>query len=170
MHILPVFFLSLSLLYPNGATATEKTPDLVVVREIEKNILPLPACNDEKLMEKTKQYIKEYFSQTKSSSMKFRRRRYFLQNRLAEFQEENIANYKTEQKRPISDIIITLKMNDGIIEENMRLCKNQSRYPEAKDLYILYHPAAKGWKIYVINLKQASDIPDPTENISFIYE
>ena len=144
-----------------------KIPEEVIVHKIEKDIVSLPSCEDEKLLEAVSNYIKEYYKNNKKSNVYSRRRQYFIENNINSFSKENIIYYKSQDKRPMSDIIVNLKVNSGIIEENMLLCKNNSKNQEASKLYILIHPYEGNYKVHVINLTPEYDVN--IEN-SFIYE
>ena len=56
---------------------------------------------------------------------------------------------------------------DGIIEENLRLCKNSSKNKEASNVYLVIHPQDGDFKVHVINLKSKYDIK---EEVSFTYK
>ncbi|MBR5598674.1 MAG: hypothetical protein IKW39_01395 [Alphaproteobacteria bacterium] len=125
----------------------------VFVKKIEKNIIKLPTCNDEKLIEETKEFITSFYNKHIADNMLDKRRKHFVLKNIHLFEEENISNYKTEAKRPVSDVIANLLINENILEENMKLCKNQSPNNEASQVYILIYPSKeKGFNVNVLNL------------------
>lgn len=188
-----LFFLSiLSIAHEAFADNAEKAPEELPVKEkiealsagepqetaaapkeeitytVEKEIVALPKCDNEKLLAKTKEYVAAFFKeQADNKGTPFRRRRHFIEKNLNMFGEENVANYKTASARPVSDIIIDLKANHNVLEENMRLCKNQSKNPTAENLYILVYPAPKGYTVRLINLPYTRNVNQET---SFVYE
>ena len=105
-------------------------PSQQVELTVEKNFpiqkINLPTCDNEQLLELTKDYISSYFANSKNEGNLYRRYRHFILHNLNQFREVNIADYKTAQARPVSDIIADIKVNKGILEENIRVCKNQS--------------------------------------------
>lgn len=141
--------------------------DVVFIRKVEKKIVQLPTCYDEKLLTHTRQYISEYFVKNEGGNSYQRRRRHFILNNLDKFATENVANYKTESTRPVSDIIADLRVNHNILEENMRLCKNISLNKEAAKVYLLIYPVENGYNVIVINLKEKQQ---KDEQASFYYE
>lgn len=146
----------------------EKEPEEVVIHPIEKDIKPLPDCNDEVLLQKTLEFVSTYLNQSANMGMMFRRQRYFILNNLNNFKKENVAFYKTEEKRPVSDVIADVAVNEGVIEENMLLCKNQNKNKEVKDLYLLVTPKTEnGYKVRVINLDPKIE---KVKSIYFEYE
>jgi len=131
----------------------EKKPEFEVVYQVEKNLQTLPACSDEKLQISAKEYIKKYLDETLNQGTIFRRHKYFVLHNLDKFAEENIADYKTAATSPVSDMIAHAKMNKGIIEENMRLCKNTSANKYAGKIFLLIYPEDENnYRVNVINL------------------
>lgn len=161
------FVLALNLLFfAEICEAEEKAAEEVFIYQVEKEIKTLPVCNDEKLLTKVREFIADYYEKTPAENVKSRRRRYFVQHNIDKFAEENIANYKTEAARPVSDVIADLKMNKNILEENMLLCKNQSKYKDPGNLYLLVYPENNGYRVYIINL----DTFKISEKMSFLYQ
>ncbi len=130
----------------------EEQPFETIIHKVEKEILPLPACNDATLLAKTKEFLTEYYAKSHNMGVMFRRRRHFVLNALNGMVKENIANYKTEQARPVSDIIANLKINENVIEENMLLCKKELADKSKNSLFLLVYPVPEGYKVYIVNL------------------
>ena len=158
----------ISIIFVSGANASdvssvieEISSDAPVVEtityDVKKEILPMPTCEDKVLLEKTKEFVREYYGKSIDNSVIGRRHRYFVLNNLNKFDKENVANYKTEKTRPVSDVIASLKINENIIEENMLLCKNTSSNKYANNIYLLAHPTEKGYKVYVLNLDEKNN-------------
>ena len=136
-----------------------------IVYKVEKKILPLPECDDEKLLAKTKEFITAYYAKSNNKGVLFRRRSHFLLNNLDKFSKENVANYKSEATRPVSDEIVNLLMNENILEENMRLCKKQAGEKISNDVYLLIYPFEQSYKVHILNL----DKRHPNEKNIFVY-
>ncbi len=149
-----------------NAEETEITAQDVIVHQVEKQIIPMPTCQDEKLMSATKEFISEFYKDNTNKNVKERRHRYFLIHNLDKFSKENIANYKTEATKPVSDIIADRKINKSIIEENMLLCKNQSENEEAGKLFLLIYPEADSYRVETINL----ELKPSGKDTSFLYK
>ncbi|MCM1324750.1 MAG: hypothetical protein NC218_11575 [Acetobacter sp.] len=184
MRILLVLFLSLLISVPTIAEEhipqeQKSKPEIIenintsvvaetpapIVYEIEKEIIPLPTCDDARLMNKTKEYITAYFSKSDNKSVLFRRRRDFLLKNMGNFSTENIANYKTAATSPVSDEIIELQMNHKVLAENIRLCKKQAANKLYDDIYLLIYPSEKGYEVNLLNL----DKPSLTQKNIFEY-
>ncbi len=125
----------------------------IITYEVKKEVLPLPTCSDDKLIEKTKEFVRSYYDQNSNdNSVVYRRKKHFVLKSLNDFTKENVANYKTEKSRPISDVIAELKVNEKVIEENILLCKNNSQDKYSNNIYLLAYPKGKGYKVFVLNL------------------
>ena len=165
------FFIT-SILFSNISYAEEialrdEKPIEVIVRKIEKNIEELPLCSDEKLITQTKEFITKYYQNEQLSNIYDRRRKHFILNNIDKYSPENIENYKSEKSRPISDIIVDTKINKGVLEENMRLCKNLSKNKEASNVYLLIFSDGNNVKVKIINLKKKYSLDD---DASFVYK
>lgn len=168
------FYLFVSLLFWGNnvfandvVLSNENTPEEVFVREIKREIIELPLCSDSKLIEQAKNTIIDYYEKTQLSNISDRRRKHFILDNINNYSPENIENYKSEKARPVSDIIVDLKINKSVLEENMRLCKNLSKNKQASDVYLLIFADDTNTKVKIINLKKKQSIDD---DISFIYE
>ncbi len=164
-----LFGLAALLLMPLQATvAAEETtaPQAVIVHQVEKQIVPMPTCNDEKLLTATKEFVSEFYKNDQNKNVKQRRHRYFVTHNLDKFAKENIANYKTESAKPVSDIIADRIINKSVAEENMLLCKNQSLNDEAGKLYLLVYPEGESYRVDVINL----ELKPSRKETSFLYK
>lgn len=150
-----------------NALNSPKQPEYEELRDVKEEIVPMPSCDDEQLQKETSKYINDYFNLTPNEGTLFRRRRYFILHNLDKFKEENIANYKTDETSPVSDIIAATKVNKGIAEENLRLCKNIAKDKYAGRIYLLIYPEQNGVRVRVINLVDRQRIDDEA---SFFYE
>ncbi len=143
----------------------------VFVKKIEKNIIELPTCKDKKLLEKTKEFITSYYDKNMADNVLDKRRKFFVLKNIENFEEESVANYKTEDKRPVADVIASLLINKNVLEENLRLCKNTSPNKEASELFFLIYPNEEqkdSFRVRILNLftkkKRMND------EVIFIYE
>ena len=152
----------------NGVNENNEVED-VIIRKVKKNIIEAPQCNDEILIEKTKEFINSYYDNNKVDNVFDRRKKLFILKYINDFSEENIANYKSQDKRPVADVIANLLVNEKILEENIRLCKNNSKNKEANEVYLLVHSTLdeNNFKVYVLNLLSRR-IKD--ENLFFEYQ
>ena len=145
----------------------KKKTEYEEIRDVIEEIISLPSCDDEALQKEAFKYINDYFNLKPNEGTLFRRRRYFILHNLDKFEEENIGNYKTEETSPVSDIIAATKVNKGIAEENLRLCKNTAKDKFAGRIYMLIYPEQNGIRARIINLVDRQRVDDEA---SFFYE
>ena len=166
--IVSVAFCICAAAFPAAVAASaeegDRQPAEVFTHKVEKKLLPLPDCKDAVLLGAVKDFVAGFYAGNADKNAAFRRRRHFITHNLAEFSRENIANYNTVASRPVSDIIIDLKVNKNILEENMLLCKNQSPYKDPGNVYILVYPEEDGYRVHLINLGAQG------EDVSFFYK
>ena len=155
----------------------EKTEELSVLpnssetMEINKSLevqkINLPACDDENLLELAKDYITSYFKASHNEGTLYRRYKHFILHNINQFKEDNVANYKTPKTRPVSDVIADIEVNQGITDENIRLCKNQSKNNYAGKMYMIIYPK----EINVFQIRLVNLTPKQRENeiIGFVY-
>lgn len=144
----------------------EAKPIDAITHIIEKEIISMPTCDDATLIAKTKEFIEDRLAKVTNRNTKFRRRSYFILKGLNEYTKENIANYKTVETRPVSDLIVKLKINNNIIEENMLLCKNNQTNDTVGNIYLLVHPKDDGYRVFAINVDKSA----PVESVYFDYK
>jgi hypothetical protein len=138
--------------------------DNVIVHKVVKNIVNIPECNDDKLIKDVNEFIINFYKENKSYNVFERRRKFFILDNLSSFSQENINNYKTEKTKPISDVLIDLKINSKVLEENMRICRNNN--PNVTDFYMLIYYNNEAYTVRLINLKYNQPA---SEEISFTY-
>ncbi len=158
-----------AIIAATAAEASEKSladgTTEVVERKIETKQVQLPQCTDKKLHAAVKEFVAGYFAGNADKNVRFRRRRHFITHNLDGFATENVANYKTESTRPVSDVIADVKINKGVAENNLRLCKSQSPNADVKNIYLLIYPEAAAFRCVMINLAgEQKDFPSFTYN------
>ncbi|MBO5038099.1 MAG: hypothetical protein J6C85_01385 [Alphaproteobacteria bacterium] len=146
---------------------TEPEPEETILHTVKKKIIPIPECHSPKLLNSAREHIATFLRTSATNSTLFRRRRHFILKSLDAFTTENIADYKTSAQSPVSDIIVDLKMNGGVLEENMRLCKNENINQAERPLFLLIWPEDGKYKVRIINLSDKRYVNLET---SFIYE
>lgn len=135
----------------------------VITHKVEVPEIPLPACNDKGLLSAVKKFVADYYSDNLDQNVRFRRHRYFTMRNLDRFSEENVGNYKTEKTRPVSDVVADIKINQGVAESNIRICKNQNPYTAPKNIYLIIYPEEEAYRCLLINLSdEQGDFPSFT--------
>ena len=142
----------LSLL-PVSVAAAEDEAVIIAAPQEQASVEPqaLPACNDTNLVAGLHQALKDYYAaNTDTSLIEQRYRRLMLQN-LAHFEEVPIKNLTPKDNYLLADHIIMAKINLGVTEAEMRLCRNLAQGKETP-LYLLIYPVKKGLMVEALNL------------------
>lgn len=125
----------------------------VIDKSLATTKVNLPACDNAELVELAKDYITSYFRSSKNEGTLYRRYKHFILANIDQFAEDNIANYKTAKARPVSDIIADIKVNQGLNDANIRICKNQSKNHIAGRMYMIIYPQEINvFQVRLINL------------------
>lgn len=152
---------------PELKTSEEREPEEVISYSLQHEKVALPECDNEQLVQKAREQAETFLKNYQSNSTLFRRRRHFILKGLDRFTKENTANYKTAAATPVSDIIADLKINGGVAEENMLLCKNENSANLKHPIYLLVYPIEGGFKVRIINLVEKQS---PNDELSFTLE
>ena len=138
----------------------------VITHKIQKDLVDMPSCDNERLVNEVKSFITDFFEKNKSYNVLTRRRKHFILSNLSSFKQENIANYNTSETVHVAGVVTNLFMNENILKENMRLCKSNDNN-NIDDFFILLYPVEEGYKVVLLNLipKQST-----SSNISFVYK
>lgn len=110
----------------------------------------LPECGSKRLSKSVLDKIEEYYNKKADKSIIEIRRQKLLQRRLKKFNEIKIKDLVPEDNRKVADKIISYKINDGISEDKMRLCK--SAKPD--EIYLLIYPKGSDYLIDIIDIKE----------------
>ena len=176
------FFLSLSLtlmlsanVKAEVAEAQEET-QVAVVEEgavemtgpenMEVKASPRPECSDKRLAEKVVETLTAYQKEHPSTMQIDRRRDILLRRNLTSFEEVAVEGFTSKQNFNVANAIIMTKINKGLEDADLRLCKGTGG-AGASNVYILLYPVGEGNVAEVINLQSAGGEIRP---LSFIFD
>lgn len=177
------FFLSLSLVLAltTNVKANEQEPQtqeetsVAVVEEVAAPIeaesirvktAPRPECSDEKLAKKVVETLVSYQKEHPSTTQIDRRRDILLRRNLTSFEEVAVEGFTSKQDFNVANAIIMNKINKGLEDSDLRLCKGKG-IAGASNVYILLYPVGEGNVGEIINLKSAGE---DIQNLSFIFD
>lgn len=178
------FFLSLSLVLAlsTNVKANEQEPQtqeetsVAVVEEIlpEQNkpasldikASPRPECSDKRLSEKVIEALVAYQKEHPSTMQIDRRRDILLRRNLTNFEEVAVEGFTSKQDFNVANAIIMTKINKGLEDKDLRLCKGKGLAGAAR-VYVLLYPVGEGNVGEIINLKSAGE---DIQNLSFIFD
>lgn len=125
-----------------------------------------PECADPKLVDAVMNKVREYQREHPSEMMINRRRDALLLKNLPDFTEVSPAGFTSKQDFNVANQLIMTKINKGIDEADIRLCRSRGR-GRASEIYLMLYPIGDSWVVNVINfLPPAPEMP----SLSFIYE
>lgn len=174
------FFLSLSLFLvastnvkaDDAELKTQEDAQVAVAEELapETNVLdvkaaPRPECSDKKLAEKVIETLVDYQKEHPSTMQIERRRDILLRRNLTSFEEVAVEGFSSKQNFNVANAIIMTKINKGLEDSDLRLCKGTGGAGASK-VYVLLYPVGEGNVGEIINLQSSGE---EIKNLSFIY-
>ncbi len=127
--------------------------DNVAKESIEKKEnagVVLPECSDSKLTLKVKQVTDEFQAKTEASSIRDRRHQILVSKSIGKFSDEELSSFRPKDNYTVANRMITLKINGGLDEKNIKLCSSDSTLVGHK-IYLLMFPENGKIKVEVIN-------------------
>ena len=170
------FFLSLCLLSAVSALAAETNrpaaaaPDeasqIAAAPEFEVGATSRPKCSDPRLTQKIVEKIEAYQSEHPAAMLIDRRRDILLRRNLSRFGEVKVEGFTAKQDFNVANAIIMTKINRGLNDADLRLCRGLGQ-GKAADVYVLVYPVGEGNVADIINF-----LPEGTGDgiLSFIYD
>lgn len=99
----------------------------------------LPSCSDENLKEQVKEKVMDYFEKNPRLSIVERRRQQLLLRNLKNFSEIPVAEFDKKENFTVADKILMTKVNDGLEDKDLRLCRSDVR-GRVQPVYLFLHP------------------------------
>lgn len=128
----------------SGLAEVSQTRGLI---EEKTTAVAKPECQNPRLLQKVLEKIASFYRQNPSNSIIDKRRQTLMLKNLHNFQEVDIASFDPKENFAVSDQIISYKINKGLKEEQMRLCR--SSYP--RPIYLLIYPHNNFYTVEIIN-------------------
>lgn len=138
----PLVFLVLFCLSVVSATAAENTTS------------SMPSCNDPRMLELVADKISGIYADHPSQSILEKRNQQLTLRNLHDFSEQKVADYITPKFRNIANQIMTVKMNDGLRNEDLRLCRTRET-TTLPAIYLLIHPQSGTYIVDILNFGPA---------------
>lgn len=113
-------------------------------------LLSLPECNDAKLKDLVREKIVSHFASTNRRSLVDQRRQKLLLRNLEQFKEISVASFPRKENYWVADNILMTKINDGLKDEDLRLCRS-SFSGRIAPIYLLLHPENYQRVVDIIN-------------------
>lgn len=139
--------------------------EVITIPEFVGGVSPRPECSDSLLVQKIVENIGAYQAENPATMLIDRRRDILLRRNLSRFEEVEIKGFSAKQNFNVANAIIMTKINRGLDDEDLRLCRSLGR-GKAADIYVLIYPVGEGNVVDIINF-----LPEGSDKgiLSFIY-
>jgi len=124
----------------------------------------LPLCDDENWHTRVKDVINEYNKQHPEFSLIAKRRRNLQIRLLGSYTEELVKGFTAKKNRLVADKLIMTKINMGLTDNQIRLCKSNSKNLTFEPIYVMMYRDENSDLIMVDVLNYVSD---SLETLSF---
>lgn len=122
-----------------------------------KTAAGIPECSDDRVLHLLIDKIKEFQKEKMGSSIKEKRAGTLLINDLKGFKEISSENFSREDDFVTASVLVTMKINQGITDDNMRLCKSISTGP-SDNLYLIIYRYSYQTNIMLLNYPSHEEI------------
>ncbi len=123
--------------------------------------IALPECDNEQMIEKVIAKVDAYNQEHPATSIMNKRNQALLLKNLRHFAEVDSVGFTSEQNYNVANQILMTKINRGLDDKDLRLCKNTGK-GKASDIYLLIYPWWDNVYVSIINF-----IPQTGENNDF---
>ena len=120
------------------------------VKPVEIARPSLPECNDEKLQRLLDEKIEEYYRKTPPDSLIEKRMQQLILRNFHSFEAVDTSNFGPEDDRRVANKLISAKINNGLSDNEIRLCRTQSD-SKLPIVYLLIYPENFTYIVEVIN-------------------
>jgi len=148
-------FLLLSTTSLHADEITEEEIDLLapepeIVEDIQASPT-LPSCQDENVQQHVTQLLEEYNKEHPVHSI-YEKRQRTLQIRLANhFEEQPVTGFTSRQNRSVADKLLITKINNGLNDSEIRLCKSNAKGTEFKPVYLMIYNHHQKTELHILN-------------------
>ena len=140
--------------------ATEEQPVVISAPELNDEpklkvaTTPRPECSDPRLAQKIIEKIAAYQAEHPAVMLIDRRQDILLRRNLSRFGEVEVAGFTAKQDFNVANAIIMTKINRGLEDADLRLCRSLG-HGKAANIYILIYPVGEGNVADIINFLPA---------------
>lgn len=106
-----------------------------------------PECSNVRLLEKVLEKIADYYKGNPVNSAIEKRKQILMLKNLKDFKELNITTFPKKENYTVSDKLIAYKINKGLENDDMRLCRSEADLP----IYLLIYPQNNAYTVEIIN-------------------
>ena len=111
-----------------------------------------PSCGDKKLTDKVLVRIAQYYKKNPQRSIMDLRHQNLLLKNLESFEKVDLTRFSPQENYAVSDKLIEYKINRGIKEEDMQLCRSQNE----NKIYLLIYPENNFYTVEILNFADSA--------------
>ncbi len=111
-----------------------------------------PSCGDKKLTDKVLARIAQYYKKNPQRSIMDLRHQNLLLKNLESFEKVDLTRFSPQENYAVSDKLIEYKINRGIKEEDMQLCRSQNE----NKIYLLIYPENNFYTVEILNFADSA--------------
>ena len=125
-------------------------------------LITMPKCDNAKLYDKVRTIVKDFLDSEHATSSIAKRRNALKNANITGLEAVEVSGFSAETDYNTANALITLKINEKVRAEDIRLCRQTGK----GNLYVILYPYQDNVKGHIINLN-----PFDRENqgVSFIY-
>lgn len=134
-------------------------PDVIEEEEVVVEQVPqeqiLPSCDDETLLQTVSNLLHEYDAENPVESLYDKRQRALQLKYLNNYEEDQVAGYTSAQNQEVADKLLMTKINEGLDDEEIRLCKSKlDKNSRFKPVYVIVYQDKVGlMQVSILNFK-----------------
>ena len=116
----------------------------------------LPTCDNQYLLHNVTAAVDQYNQQNPPANLYEKKQQLLLLKDFKGFSEVAADNFTSEENFNVSSKLVSLKINNKLINEDIRVCKSTSQGP-AKDLFLIIYPKDYEILIDLVNFNPRKD-------------
>lgn len=124
--------------------------------------LNIPECDNPRLHDLVIAKINAYFNDEKSWSIIERRRQVLMLRNLQSYITLDPENFSLKENSKVADKLITYKINKGLTEDKIRLCRSGAE----RQIYLFIYPEDAHYRVEIINFPGQIN----SEKFSVVYD
>ena len=138
------------------ANAQDVSPEENVVAVIEAEQQPLaktvlPTCDEPRLLEQVRNFLTEYNKKHPVDSVYAKRQRGLQMKTISVYEEYPVEGFTSKQNRRVADKLLMTKINSGLQDSEIRLCRTKSGNTRFEPVYLMMYATQDGVKVYILN-------------------
>ena len=140
----------LMTIFSFGSAEAEENLLSAEVKPVEIVRPSLPECNDAKLQRLLDEKVSEYYRKTPPESLLEKRMQQLILRNFHSFEPVDTSSFGPEDDLRVANKLISVKINNGLNDDEVRLCRTQSD-SKLPIVYLLIYPENFAYMVEVIN-------------------